>query len=364
MRLLCPFCQKVVEIKDDMAGKAVNCLHCSQAFQAPQLYVTPTVTPIAPPSSHGVYPVVGEQQTRQMPMVQPVIPQMPPSTVGPGAATIPVQVTPVTSAPSVPLLPPVDGSFPSLPSQPSINIVTPGPTAAVTGLHDGPTAFHSLAIQPRVLSWIPAIAMFFLFVLSFFSWVGAYPAGYAAYTQNAWRALFASFGKDLVAEDVFKLETKLKEVITTDWLMLLYLPLLLLGLLLAWIGPIRDLLKLKLPPVVERIWLYRPALLAVVAVFSLLIVSFQWTRTFGIERAITEIATKDHLEAKANAKTDEQKQRWEMRVAQDVGAYELQTTTWLRMVWLLHVLVGLAVALEAVIALRGKQLPIRIGVEW
>ncbi|WP_020470922.1 hypothetical protein [Zavarzinella formosa] len=324
MRLLCPFCQQVITLPDNEAGKAVNCPLCKQAFQAPQPYI----------------PLAAEK-----PVESPAPAPAPPSPA-PVYRTQQVDIKPVTPA-SLPEMP--SKSFDNLPDIP--------------GVPTGPGVFHGITLYPEVLAWIPAVALTLALLLTFFRWAGAYPAGYPAYTQTPWQALFAGFTSDAVAEDTIKLEGEIKEKIKSNWWMLFYFPLLLGGIAVAWAGPVVSGLKIKLPDVVKKFWPYRPALLAIFAVFTLLLLSVQWVNSFGIEKAITELGEARHVEAKAAVKTPEQLQRWEMGVARDLGGFQLQTTSWLRLAWFAHLLAALAVGLEAVGTLRGKRPPIRVGIQ-
>jgi hypothetical protein len=327
MRLLCPFCQQVINLPDNEAGKAVNCPLCKQAFQAPQPYIPlaadkpPTPVPTStsaqsPPPADAVY------RTQQ------------------------VDVTPVTPA-SAPPMP--SKSFDNLPDIP--------------GVPAGPGVFHGITLKPELLAWIPAVALTVAFLLTFFRWAGSYPAGYPAYTQNPWQGLFATFTVDPVAEDAMKMEGEIKDKIKSNWWLLFYFPLLLGGIVVAWAGPVVNGLKIKLPGAASKFWPHRPALVAVFTVFTLLILSAQWVSGFGIEKAITSLGEARHAETKAASNTPEKTQRWEMAVARDLGGFMLQTTTWLRFVWLAHLLAALAVGLEAVSSLRTKHPPIRVGIQ-
>lgn len=312
MRLLCPFCQQVLTLPDDQAGKAVNCPKCSQAFQAPQPYI----------------PLAADPPAAAAPAVTP----------GPPLRTQEVDITPMSSAPS----------FDNLPRLP--------------GVPAGPGTFRGLTLRPEVLAWVPAVALTVALILTGFRWAGAYPAGYPAYTQTAWGALFAGVTSDSVAQDEMKLEGKIQEKIKSNWWLLFYFPLLLAGVAVAWAGPVLAGLKVKLPGFAQKLWPYRPALVAVFAVFTLLLLSVQWANGFGIERAIRDLTEAEHAESKAAANTPEKMQRWEMKASADAARLQVQTTTWLRLAWLAHFIAALAVGLEAVTALRGDRPPLRVGV--
>jgi len=50
--------------------------------------------------------------------------------------------------------------------------------------------------SPKVLQFVPPVALFFVFVFQFFPWTGVYPGGYAAATQNAWTVAFPFWVSD------------------------------------------------------------------------------------------------------------------------------------------------------------------------
>jgi hypothetical protein len=317
MRLLCPFCQKAITIPDNEAGKAVNCPECGQQFAAPQLY-TPAPTALSEP------PAPASKPGMPTPVPETYVHDEPPE-------------------PRVPELPEV-----------------PKPDRELSGY----AHMSSFPLDPHVVRWIPAAALFLAFLLTFFSWDGLYPAGYSAYTQSAWGALFAGMSYDSVAEDELKLKDDLNKRLHSSWWLLPYLVLLLPTLALAIAGPVIDLAKLKPPPALESVWQFRAAALAVLTFLVLLFLLAQWANGLGLQRAVNEKVEADYAETKAAANTPEKMQRWEMKVAMTKGAYHVQSTPWLRLAILLHLLAAGAVLLETGLMLRGKKPPPRVGVMW
>lgn len=336
MRLLCPFCQQSLTLPDSDAGKAVNCMYCGQQFPAPQLYSSASPDPASE---------------------SPPAPQAP---VQPGAAwnppPSPVVETPVSEKPSpekaVPPPPPaVEGrDLPTLPP----------PDREMSGFGH----LTSLPIEPAVIRWIAPAALFAAFILTFFSWDGMFPAGYPAYTQSAWGCLTGGVSKDEVAEDELGLGKDLEERVRMNWWLLPYLVLLFPALLLAWAGPVVGLLNVKLPAGLHNLWQYRPALLGVIAVVTLMFLSAQWATGFGLQRAIREKIEADFADKKAAANTPEKVQRVEMKEAMARGEFYVKTTVWLRLAFAMHLLAALAVVIEAGLTLRGSKPPPRVGVMW
>src|SRR5262245_34941850 len=130
MRLLCPFCQKAITVPDTEAGKAVHCPECGEQFAAPQLF-SPTPYPMAESR-----PAAADYRS---------------------PASEPVPETYVSERPEGPDL----GHLPAVDRE-------------LSGL--GRVA--SFPLDPRVIRWIPAAALFLAFILSFFSWNGLFPGGY------------------------------------------------------------------------------------------------------------------------------------------------------------------------------------------
>jgi membrane protein implicated in regulation of membrane protease activity len=340
MRLLCPFCQKPINVPDTEAGKAVNCPLCQQMFAAPYLHVAPPSS-TAPTSGASDSPLATTQITNAEALAAPYALEAKAS-------------SPTTSHQP----PPITPSPPFTPyERPAVNL-SPEPTVA--GLQHTKT----LSFDIDIIRWIPAAAFGLIFILSFFSWVGSYPGGYPAYTQYGWQSLFANLSADEVADDEWKQKQALSDAVKSSWYLLPYFLLLLPACILAVAGPILTLTKPQLPPVVEQILHYRAVLLAVFAIFTMLALTLQWSRGFGLEQAVHSKVEEQLAEKKANANTPDKKQRYEMQYDSQVSAWCLRTTIWLRVVFFLHLVAAFAVAGEASLQLRGKKPAPRVGVMW
>jgi hypothetical protein len=327
MRLLCPFCQKAIGVPDTEAGNAVHCPECGQQFVAPQLY-TPAPAALSETADLGVRPA------------------------GPTPVPRPVPETYVHNGPATEL-PEVD-----LPH-------VPRPDREMSGY----ARMASIPLEPRVIQWIPAGALFLAFIMTLLPWDGLYPAGYPAFTQSPWHAAVASMSRDPVADDALRDgESKLGDVLDKklhmNWFLFPHFLLLFPTLLLAIAGPIVDMAKIKLPPSIEQFWQYRPAILGVLTTLVLLFLLAQWASGFGLQRAVNEWVDADFEESKAAAVTPEKQQRWEMQVAMKKGAYHVKTTPWLRIALLMHLLATAAVVTEAGLMLRGKKSPPRLAAMW
>jgi hypothetical protein len=321
MRLLCPFCQKAITVPDSAAGQPVDCPECGQEFAAPQLY-TPAPAPLPDPAGR---------------------------TTGPAPVPAPVPETYVHDR---------------HPPAPDLGHL-PAPDREMSGYD----RMASVVLDPRVVRWIPAAALFLVFVLTLLPWNGLYPAGYPAFTQSPWHAAVASMSRDPVADDALrvgdaKVGDMLDKKLHMNWWLFPYIFLLFPTLLIAAAGPVADLAKWKVPPSLEPVWQYRPAILAVLTGMLLLFLLAQWASGFGLQRAVNDWVESEYAEAKAGANTPEKLQRWEMQVAMKKGEYHARTTPWLRLALLLHVLATAAVLTEAGLALRGTKPPPRLAAMW
>jgi hypothetical protein len=139
MEILCPNCQKKLTIPEQYAGQMMRCPMCSGTFTAPALPPTPSL-----PSAEAY-------------AVQPPPPPPPPE--APGTAAADVGTTPAGSVPSGPVPTEHTGRF-------------------------------SVWISPQVTQYIPAVLLFLVFILTFFTWVGIRPGGVWLDSQTAWQVMF------------------------------------------------------------------------------------------------------------------------------------------------------------------------------
>jgi hypothetical protein len=304
MKVFCPNCQQAMTIPDTDAGKSVECGSCKHLFTAPRLFAA-------------------------SPIEAPPVPPPPP--------------------PPAPSFPP-----PEAPIAPTSSPVSPD-----VSKHQA-----SIPLNPNVCEWTVLAAFLVALILSFFNWVGSYPAGYAAYTQNAWQALFADFSVDPVSEKVMNLEAGIAERLRSSWWMLPYLVFLLLGVVAAWSNAWKKLSRRPLPALVERYWKYRPAIVAGCAGATLFCVLAQMAIGYGLPRALESRVEGQYAEERRQAKTPEEIQQVEMKMAMEQGGYRLRTTTWLTLTVIAHILAALAIVGETLLIQRGAKPPPRVGVMW
>src|SRR5262249_4736781 len=122
---------------------------------------------------------------------------------------------------------------------------------------------HSAAVwlSPKVLPWIAPVCLLLVFVLQWFDWVGLYPGGVPAATQNAWQAAFGGMTKDGdLKRGPFKSEEDKPGWSLLTFFYLLPLFFLVLGVTIA--STIVGMIPVKLPPAVEKFLPWRWGIVA------------------------------------------------------------------------------------------------------
>ena len=144
MNLLCPSCQKMLQVSEQAAGQQMRCPLCNNTFTVPPLPDAPSLAPSPPPppspatGGAEVYPLADDHNAPPPPLP----PTAPPPMVSP------------PRAPAPPSPPPVVGDY---------------------------TKLRSIVISPQVVPWIASISVLLLFLFTFFPW-----AGKGSYSFNAW----------------------------------------------------------------------------------------------------------------------------------------------------------------------------------
>jgi hypothetical protein len=318
MNLLCPNCQKMLTVPEQYAGQLMKCPLCNGTFTVPALPAAPT----APPP-----PTPGPEIFN----FKEPIPPNPPTSAAP---SLPPPVT-QPSAPPVPPPPP-----PPLP---------PGEYARKA----------SIWFSPKVLQFVPGVAIVLIFILQLVPWVGVYAGSYAIATQNAWGTAFGPmFGvypaeeNDLkglfrfTREDELKKAKDQKEEIsdnrpTTSWLMIFYL----LGFFFT--GAITivcvalPFLPLKLPPAVLVLLKWKWALALVFNLLLFFCLLLQLLVGFGMENGIKSAAAAELARRNKALEADKKEPipKLQQEAVVSVASNVVQHTTWLNLVIILHVLI-------------------------
>lgn len=316
MRLICPNCQKAITVPEAVSGTTVTCTNCSHPFTAPELYsLEPIEQPVAIPKT--------------APQVN--VPEPLPNK--------PSQAAPETA--------PASNNEKAPTSDTSVLLKT-----------------WSLPLNRTLCEWLAPYCLVLIFLLTFFRWVGFYPAGYAAYTQNPWQAMFGDMSVDPVSEKVLGKEEETNRDLHASWWLSPYFILLLAGLVLAWIEPVFKRLKTKPPHTINNLLRFRPAALSACVGLTLFFLLVQSLAGFGLEHALKEKTSDENLEERRTAKTPEEVQKAEIKIAQSESKFQVRGTLAWRLTILLHFIALAGIIGETVLIHRGSKPSPRIGVMW
>ncbi len=302
MKQVCPSCLKSVDVPESAAGTDYPCLVCGSKIPVPANY-TPSVAAPAPADR----------------------PPPPPG-----------------------LAPPAKDAPPAPPPEP------------------GDDREVGIAITPGIVEWVPAFGFTLLFLLTFFSWVGAYPGGHRLFTQNAWESLAASHTPNIVPAELEDIEKHLLNSLRYCWLLLPYVLALILALFFAWADRILPdkVSATTLPgPLVwlTRFWPARHNLLLILGVGSLALFLAQGWKGLGLDNAIKDYAASKHEEEAKAADTELKKSTVRVKAGMEYAKYAVGTTTGYSLAFWTHVVVVAALLLRP---RYGTARPLRLGVKY
>jgi hypothetical protein len=348
MNLLCPNCQKMLTVPEQYAGQLMKCPLCNGTFTVPTL---PASAPAPPPPP-------------------------PPLPTTPAAPDIFGFKDP---------LPPPPTTAPAPPPAPGFTAPAPGPSLPPPPPPLPPgeyTRKMATWLSPKILQFVPPVALFFVFIFQFFTWVGVYPGGYAAATQNAWQVIWGGASEDPNMKKVFHLTTdaelaeankdvkddkdKMKDN-RPGWglLMILYLlcffPVFALTVACAALG----LVPLKLPPAVASALPWRWGIAFLLNLFVFFVLTLQLIAGFPLESTMRAVG---EAEAAKKVPTTKRDAVEEVQYKVIIGAFTtmVERTTWLYLAYWLHLLVVFVALLLFWLSQRerfNKPLPV-IELRW
>lgn len=301
MNLLCPNCQKMLQVPEQYAGQMMKCPLCTGTFTVPALPQAPAAPPPPPP---------------------------------PAPAAAPSHAAVAREKPAAP---------------------APAPASTPTGY----AHTRSYVLKPTVLAWLPAVALLLVFLLMFFSWIGMYPAGNPVVTQSGWFAAFG--GKDYpvdVYQKTFPDEVKAIDEVGAAPLLVIFILLFLPTLLLAVAGAAVDakLVPVALPAAVEQFWPWRQLVVAALMLMLFGLVFLQSASSFPLETRMHEYAEKqaDKL-PEMSEKSTRRPDYIQMFQGREYGRFDIERTTALSLVqWALFL--GMLAALAGGwVARRGEK---------
>jgi hypothetical protein len=351
MNLLCPHCQKMVTVPDQNAGQSMNCPDCGKAFQVPVLPRAPAQqsVPSELPADIPLSPLPPSPQLQTAPMPE-----------NEGGATYNVIVEPPRPSTSPPpsRREQVASSASGKPSAQQLGTPPPPPPADYQ-------KHHVFQLRPNILPWVTAVSLGLIFLLWFFPWVGAYPGGYAVYTQNAFQIMVGTHSTDPVGEKVLKEEEGLRENVSAKLLLLLlYFPAALVALALAVAGLVFGTDQSRLLPALQQIWPYRLAISGALAALALFLLFLHAWLGFGLEDAAAKVADAKLAQKRSAATTPEENKKVEIERGRILGEFELERTFWYRLAFLCHLVAIIAVGLQIWLERRpGQPLP-QLQVQW
>jgi hypothetical protein len=409
MNLLCPNCQKMLTVPEQYAGQLMKCPLCSGTFTVPALPGAPPVEPAPafaspppapPPSSSPVANAAGSpspEANAPVSSVSPGAPAPPPMHESYGLKVEPepaFRAQPPVETPAFSPAPPEPAfslGMPATAPAPLAPAPSPGPTAPVSQPvpAKAPAAGYSRTLtiwfSDRVLKWVPPIAVLLIFVLQFLPWVGVYPGGVPAITQNAWQAGFSGATVDndmkdlypvISEEDVKKSSESRSEKSSRSHvevptkpgvsvLTLFYLlPFFLVTLIVTLAVGVLPFIKTPLPPQVGQLLPWRWVIVAGLNALLLLFLGLQLLLNFDVEskadawihnqpQANKDVSKLGTLEVKQRDAFIGERETW------------IQRTIWLRLAVLLHILATAAAAIVYGIEKRGPSKPLpRLELMW
>ena len=304
MNLLCPTCQKQLQVGEQYAGQMMQCPLCTAKFTVP------------------------------------VLPQMP-------------AAAPMPAAP---------------PPPPPQQFVTAKPPRSATGSsNDAPPAApggapRGLTISPRLLPWAAPLSLLMIFVLLFFSWVGMYPGGVGVVTQTGWQAASGGVTANdtwkgyATSEEYWKQSYDKKAVqavldpgmsVLLIFFILVLLPAVVISFAVTAVS--LKLLPLAVPLPLQAVWPLRSLAVAGLAMVLLVLLVLVLWAGFPLEQTANR-----QVDAAVNAARDitpstgekNDAVRWTIEHGVRLGGFALRTTPWLMMALLFNVTAVVGAMLE------------------
>ncbi len=331
MRLICPHCMSGVTVADDAAGKEASCPNCGKSFPTPARYTAAVVPDAAAAVASGAASSAAP----------------PPGLIPP---PIPTPVAPAPAAPAgyVPPAPPPSDGF--LPPAPPADAPAPAGYAHSVGI----------TVSPKVIAWLPAVLLTAVFALTFFPWVGCYVGNAAVYSQRVWGAAFgASPNRDFRMEQTNTIPSAWLGKLRSDWeLMVPFLLALLLAVALAWVERAAGDAPPRQAPPLAKLWPWRNAIVAGLAVLMFLLLLVQVLNGFAMERAIRQQIAEQFAEQRAKvADKPHELARVKYDEEQELDKYNLERTWWLYLALGCTALAVVAVAVRVALDNRGNRPP-------
>lgn len=307
MNLLCPNCQKMVTVPEEVAGQTMNCPLCSKSFTVPGLPKTPAPLAPQPPWTGSANPS----------------PPPPPSTSTPAPDVYSVRSEP-TPAPKQSLsresLPPLQE--PSRAAAPE-----PPPTRIDATQHVCRCEMTSNSVQ-----WIAPAAMVLVLILSFFSWVGAYAGNIAIISQSGWSAAFGGSTADADLVKIFTESEKWSPGV--NGLLIVYIILLIPTVVVTLAAAALPAFERQVPANLRHFIPLRWGIAGLLLTITFLMLCFQLLVGFSLEQR-WQIEAEKKIKAPAEASEKDKKVTEAMQaasIAMAHGTCALTCVFWLHLI--------------------------------
>jgi hypothetical protein len=340
----------MLTVPEEYAGQLMKCPLCSATFTVPTLPQSAALPPTPAPSSGSA----GYGLAQEPPAPSP-------SPAGPA------------TAPAATDLPEPDDLQPAGPPPP------PGTAARIRSF--------SIPLHSKVVPWVAVGALFLVFVLTFFTWVGVYAGGIPLYTQGAWGAAFGVVTESAPAAGTrahFPTYSPLPSAVTFNpeskdapkeekpgfsFLLFGYLFLLVVSLVLAVAAAVWPLLYLKLPPAVEQVRPWRWVIVAGLTLLCFVLLALQAVWSFNLETAVRNYLAKAAEADKSRRMSPDTDERvglsdeaLTLRLDRDEAM--IRRTIWFRLALFLQLLAPAAAGLAFWLEQRGSEPEPRLEVHW
>jgi len=322
----------MLTVPEEFAGQLMKCPLCTGTFTVPGL---PGAAAPPPPTLPPSMPEPDIYSVRH----DPIPPPPPPP--------------PVSNLEPLPPLSNATTTKPASSPAPSLSSLSP----------EGYQRTMTVWFSPRVLPWIAPVCLLLVFVLLFFNWLGVYPGGEPAVTQNSWQA---AFGLSTVDGDLKQLVSFIEDdkykpgvSVLTIFYLLLFFPV----LAVTVASVVINLIHVKLPPGVEKILPWRWGIVAAVNLVLFLFLGLQVLLGFSLDSRYTDWVDKQVKGDSKETKTTQQKKLDEVNRGAALEA--LTHTIWLRLVIILHLVAIVCAALMFWIVQRGTHRPLpKLELVW
>ena len=248
-------------------------------------------------------------------------------------------------------------SVPALRHPQANNQVPPPPYA-------GSEKTFTIAINPQVLRWIAPAALLLVLLLLLSPWTGVYPGGYGVYTQSGLQMIWGGYSVSEAGEKVVGMEKAIDGAIRANWLLLIYVLLILAALTLAAAAPVLAHLSYPPPGALQLIWPFRTVLVVVATLLAFLILLTFVVSGSGFENAVIAAVEKSPEKKPFALIKQDQSEQGQIERGLKMSRLNLARTFWLQAAVFAHLLALTGAGLDLWMATRGGRPLPRLEARW